>query len=149
MNTILFRGKRKDNGEWVEGFYYEHEPPLQCFTTKGQEQEKSKSYILKTGFADWNMPRQVDFIEVIPETVGQFTGKCDMYGTNIFEGDIILWKDWKGVIRKADVRYDAEWNRFCVWYNGAESAGVNKHLSADIEIVGNIHDNPGLLEGKP
>lgn len=88
MEQILYRGKRKYNNEWVEGFYYQHNPPLQCFTLDG-DREKVKHYILKTGFADWNMPRPVDFIEVIPETVGKFTGVFDKSKNKIFEGDIL------------------------------------------------------------
>ena len=37
-------------------------------------------------------------------------------------------------------KYDVEWGRFCVWLSGAESFGVNKHLSTDIEVIGNVYD---------
>ncbi|MFV0518444.1 MAG: hypothetical protein ACK5MV_13710 [Aminipila sp.] len=80
MGETLFKAKRVDSGKWVEGFYYEHKPPLQCFA--GENTEKSKHYILQTGFADWGMPRKIDLIEVIPETVGQRVPDVEWYWEN-------------------------------------------------------------------
>ena len=89
------------------------------------------------------MPRQYGMAEIDPFTVGQYTGLTDKNGVKIFEGDIIRWKHWDGGCHERHVQYDPEWNRFCVRMNGAESLGVNKHLSDDIEVVGNIHDMMG------
>lgn len=69
--TIKFRGQRVEIKEWVYGYLFEHEPPLQCISNR--EKETSRYFILKTGFADWNMMRPVDMVEVIAETVGQYT----------------------------------------------------------------------------
>lgn len=91
MKEIEFQGKRRDNGEWVKGFYYEHGKPLQCISNPN-EIKIDKGCIVRTGFADWNMPRQVEFIEVIPETVGQFIGLLDMSGDRpqkIYEHDVV------------------------------------------------------------
>lgn len=87
MREILFRAKRLDNGEWVEGFLYRHDPPLQGFGGSG---EPPTWWIHKTGFADWSMPRPVEQIEVDPSTVGQLAPTVDNTGKRIWEGDLIL-----------------------------------------------------------
>lgn len=108
MREIVFRGKQTADGEWIIGDL--HYGFLSKFP-----------YI--NGFG------------VDVDTVGQFVGITDKNGVRIFEGDLIRWKNWKDEYCDSLVKYDAEWNRFCVWISGAESFGVNKHLSDDIEIV--------------
>ena len=66
---ILFRGKRKDNGEWVEGFYFEN---------------FDKCYIMSTKYLDNPITKFI--FEVIPETVGQYIGLPDKKDKKIFEG---------------------------------------------------------------
>jgi len=63
----LSKGKRIDTGEEVTGYYVYHEPPLQCIDT--EKSNSGKHFIVKTGFADWNMPRRLNFYQVDPETV--------------------------------------------------------------------------------
>ncbi len=87
MHKIQFRGKRKDNNEWVTGYLFEEEPPLQCFASENDE--PSKWVILKSGFADWNMTRPTTGAEVYYESIGQLTGFKDSKGVDVYTGDII------------------------------------------------------------
>jgi uncharacterized phage protein (TIGR01671 family) len=117
MREILFRGKRVENGEWVEGFVRQYKAETKYFIEESIEGR------------DW---------KVIPETVGQYTGLCDKNGKKIFEGDIV--RDCDG--RIYDIKYfDFEWIA-----EQPKSFWINiKHLKP-CEIIGNIHDNPELLE---
>ena len=126
MREILFKAKRLSDGAWVEGYYIGPIGVLDVHEI--------------CDVHDITGPR----VEVDPSTVCQYTGLTDKNGKKIFEGDIIHWTNWKGEQKEAPVCYDPEWNRFCVWLNGAESMGVNKHLSTSgIEIIGNIYDGEG------
>lgn len=134
VREILFRGKRVDNGEIVEGFYifdgFNH------YIVKFYTDENAEGTLY---------PVQEAF-EVIPETVGQFTGLTDMNGKKIFEGDVVRCirthcdgKEMVGHIVFADCC-------FCV----KDIKTINRpamDLCGDFEVIGNIHDNPELLEG--
>lgn len=144
MREILFRGKRIDNGEWVEGYIYEHEPPLIAIVPEDYVPELSKWYILRTAFADWNLPRQVEFIEVDPSTVCQYTGLTDKNGKKIFEGDILkVWRD--GSCRTFCVKWRETGVPMYILY----PQPINEdfwHCRSDMqmawEVIGNIFDNP-------
>ena len=143
MREILFRGKRLDNGEWVEGYLYEHEPELVGIASENDVPEPSKWFIARTGFADWNMPRPVEFVEIDPSTVGQYTGMKDKNGKKVFEGDIIR-KTNEGrhpQIFTANIRTNFRVNEE-VYYSPCDHFTE----SCEYEIIGNIHDNPELLE---
>ena len=129
MREILYRGKRVDNGEWVQGFY------CKCVKAIGME---TLTAIQQTD------DNSLYFREVIPETVGEYTGLCDKNGNKIFEGDIL--KGAWGTI--CQVVYDD-----C--YLGFRAKGKDgMHICMDyygldrIEVIGNIHDNPELLKGE-
>ena len=135
---ILFKAKRLSDGAWVEGFpYWGEYSGAFILQNKAYRRRNARTGEIKMG--DDIVP-----IEVDPSTVCQYAGLTDKNGKKIFEGDIIRWTNWKGEQKEAPVCYDPEWNRFCVWLNGAESMGVNKHLSTGgIEIIGNVHDGEG------
>nr|DAG57153.1 MAG TPA: YopX protein [Caudoviricetes sp.] len=153
---ILFRGKRLDNGDWVEGYYTElpcgslgatifsNDDELVC--------EDTKSYIIKvftkqhTNYSNSN-PLQViecEKYEVIPETVGQFTGLCDKNGNKIFEGDIVKvttgLEGYKSTYHSTihRVTYDVRNCGVAVFYPFDNSDMV------EAEVIGNIYDNPEL-----
>ena len=139
MREILFRGKRADNGEWILGGY------AKC---------NNRHYILPDIDlirGEWVFKN----IEVIPETVGQFTGLTDKNGKKIFEGDIV--KTWQNNIGKIefgqywDEEIEGDFYRYA-WI-GKDEYGESITLSLDKcwnehEVIGTIYDNPELLEVK-
>ena len=135
MREIIFSGKRLDNGEWAEGYLYEHEPELVGIVSENDVPEPSKWFIARTAFADWNMPRLAEFIEVDPYTVGQYTGLKDKNGKMIFEGDILSLRAGRPHV----VRFK----------NGAfilEDSAIPMSFAIKFEIIGNIYDNPELIK---
>ena len=126
MREILFRGKRIDNDEWVIG-------------------SLAAEYYKKHGVM-MIAPSEDVIFKVDPDTIGQYTGLTDKNGEKIFEGDIVSYRtscahrtmkviyqaggfivvDSTNLFRMSDLRKDF----------------TNKHL----EVIGNIHDNPELLE---
>ena len=131
MREILFRGKRKDNGEWVEGAYYKQE----LFYG-----DKEDAHVIITSKETLINDFDLDFAICIPETVGQYTGLTDKNGKKIFEGDII----------KAMMDYGPAgfYERIVPikWLNDVGYQWQYFDIST-IEIIGNIHDNPELLGG--
>ena len=113
MRDVLFKGKRVDNGEWTEGYFFK---------------TWDKVFLL------WGMTGDCpNMEEVVPETVGQFTGLCDKNGKKIFEGDIVESPNGtQGFI---------EWqNAECAFL---VNIGDDWQTMDDCpyEVVGNIYDN--------
>ena len=134
-NIGLYHGKRKDNGEWVEGYY--------VYDESGQTTENPTAYIchLNTHPCGYSLiPYEVD-----PETVGQYTGLPDINGRKIFEGDIVKNEYRKGQYQHFKVIYE---DRLYCWQveNKYGMLGFFYNVIGDIEVIGNIHDNPELLQ---
>ena len=131
---ILFRGKRIDTGEWAEGFY--------C----GGNERKTLSPCIFVYIPD---RQSYDCQDIIPETVGQYTGLKDIHGVKIFEGDIIKQYEktqfGDPVSDFGLIKWD---NKECMLFRTSTRIGKDRLVtSRDIyEVVGNIHDNPELLE---
>jgi hypothetical protein len=84
-----FRAKNKDSGKWEYGYYVKYikrqVSPIGDFL----DETDIVHLIFKSGFADWNMERPLNAVEVIPETIGQYSGLLDGNGKMIYEGDEI------------------------------------------------------------
>ena len=151
MREILFRGKRISNNKWVTGFY------LERYSITGKNPE---GYIFKYD-TEYN---------VQPDTVDQFIGYADRKGNLIFENDIIeftknnnskekylIWFNGEGqhltavpIDEHLNFNGNDYWNSKCpaIEFNYAEFTVMLNDFYGDfknIEVIGNLHDNPNLL----
>ena len=120
MREILFRGKR-ENGEWLEGYYEKY----------------GKFHRIIVNDTCISVPHTV-----IPETVGQYIGITDDNGTKIFEGDVV------DILTENEEIGVVCWDEagFIVNANGFVLDFQNHLHGSEVEVIGNIHDNPELLE---
>lgn len=129
---IIFKAKRKDNGEWVEGGYF-------------SEPYTDKKYIIR-----WNSFGLGfnEFIEVAHDTICQYTGLTDKNGQTIYENDIL--KAHLDADYPEDTTYTRIlWNEtgFCSNENHSRDIETFGKWDAEhFEVCGNIFDNPELLE---
>ena len=138
MREILFRGKQINTGKWVEGYFVEQDNP------------RYYSYIIGSFIAEVD-DRHTDVVHssiynVGPETVVQYTGLTDKNGMKIFEGDIVKTESELfcncGI---GTIEFLKDW---CIWYiSGDVQNGLGDIANGgEIEVIGNIHDDPELLE---
>ena len=145
MREILFRGKRSSDGKWVEGFYYKHESVKVCFAS---DDPHVKHMIAYDGSCDWGFEPPMQAVEVLPDTVGQYTGLKDRNGVRIFEGDIIDHHVQGDIlVNRGVIQWDARCARWSHRLNtmNPELAFFNPGAW---EVIGNIHDNPEMAEVK-
>ena len=131
MRDILFRGKTL-TGKWVEGAYYKQEEYYGA---------KEEAHIIITSKETLDYDQALCYSVIIPETLGQYIGLCDKYGKSIAKGDIVEYKEEYGIITysESEAMFMVKFDTWCTDFD---------HIyGSDLEVVGNIIDNPELLSG--
>lgn len=132
MREILFKAKRKDNGEWVEG----------CYVKKYDLLGKRHLILYVDNYVRWRC------VEIDSKTLCQFTGLCDKNGKKIWENDILMAHLDESY--PEDVTYETvEWG--VAGWVGHEANSIGRQYLDEFdtkyyEVVGNTFDNPELLQ---
>ena len=135
MREIVFRGKNAVTGKWIHG----------NLLTEQHENAPVGAWILPDAL----------YTEILvdPCTVGQYIGLRDKTGARIFEGDILRWEFEDGEPEIAEVTWRDDGHEGVGWYIRSirPFPGLDILCSGDSEweVIGNIYDNPELLEEKP
>ena len=136
MREILFRGKRESDGKWIYGLYsdnYVHETDFPCIMPLRSERNDY----------DW---------EVIPETVGEYTGLEDKNGRRIFEGDIVKHYNHNPIKEYSEdigrVFYYSKTCRFLRTSKLFPDDCLEIDGCCEYEIIGNIHDTPEVTDNE-
>lgn len=140
MRDITYRAKKADNGEWVEGNLVWtknwKDAPYECFII---------SHLAYLEYGEFD-----DLYKVTPETVGQYTGLTDKNRKKIFEGDIVdCWSEGVNAQGTVQQRCDGLWIIYPAWQKHIMwGLCPDEYSHTTVEVIGNIHDNPELLEVK-
>ena len=132
MREILFKAKRKDNGKWIEGHYQKR------YDLLGNEEHL---IFYADSYTVW------EYAEIDPETLCEFTGRCDKNGKRIWENNVV-WLVYDGKEHIYQIVWDNSELDFKAT-NGEENYGSHfEYLLCcdEIEVIGNIFDNPELLQ---
>ena len=160
MREILFRGFTPEEngkekvfvdgkwikGRWLQGNYMALDKTTYCFREDYEAHpDNTKHYIVFDEMVDWGLPNRHLQGDVLPETVGQYTGLTDKNGKKIFEGDIMpVWENGEKYYYKVIYNGDCFMLSMLDSQQGSYPLSVKNSIS---EIIGNIHDNPELMKG--
>lgn len=142
MREILFRGKdlQEQNG-WIYGYFYKSD-------INKRERESGKATLIFTPNCDTFIycPEYHNSWMVKAETIGQYTGLQDKNGTKIFEGDILSAHLDDGYPEN-ETLLEVVWHNNG-WYgkNGKFFDDFDNGFEKYFEVIGNVHDNPELLQ---
>ena len=142
----LFRGRRIDNGEWVEGY---------LVVTPEDKEGKEFAYWIISGLdymgSIYDAPMAAEPVD--PATVGEYTGLKDKNGKRVFEGDIVVYDNTPYNAYGHRVIGAIVWRKWAWKLKYTEygsvfhyAIGSEDFFHAKSEVIGSIHDNPELLE---
>lgn len=142
MREILFKARRADNGEWVEGYYVKHGNCNWIYTGEIKIDYDSRN--------QFGQPCSdgVRFL-VSPKTICQYTEMTDKNKKRIWKHDIVrAWSEGSCAVGEVMQRIDGLWIIFPAW-QGREFWGLcpNEEGETVVEVLGNVFDNPNLLKG--
>ncbi len=145
MRKLLYRGKRIETGEWVYGDLIQLSADSPYWFIMPNDASGEMYERQPYPFRQNDVMCECAFAKVDPKTIGEFTGRCDKNGTQIFECDLVYY---------CNSNHDEEDGAMEVKYEDGEfilsDGGLQISLSEiydwEIEVIGNIHDNPELLE---
>ena len=148
MREILFRAKRIDNGEWVEGYY----------GIKGKGTDIENHYIMvstfQSGIGNYDYMFYFTDVHIDSKTLCQFTGLKDKNGNKIWENDIVKcnkrkdgFEFYKVLWRKYYADFGVEPLEFGIQYPIGLGENEQDIKGCNYEVIGNIFDNPELLKG--
>ena len=135
MREILFRGKREDNGEWIEGYLVRRPAAIQVG-------DRSSPWAIDRPPNDPDDSGEVCFVDA--GTVGQFTGLTDKNGRKIFEGDVVRMFFEDGFCEIGPIVWSSLYAR-CVFLS-PDRVPYGLDQTSSCEIIGNIYGNHDLLE---
>lgn len=150
MNEIKFRGQRADNKQWVYGYYFK--TPL---TDEATNSKPEDGWFFLSGRERYCIAQNNCVYEVIPETVGQFTGIDEIYNGDILTADSYPFKDDDKPNYNAEVYWDNGALQFCICLHcvNPNKQGISDGMCEALTErgikftkIGNIYDNPELLE---
>lgn len=143
MRTIKYRGKKLENGEWLYGDLV--------------QDDEGGYYVFPNDCDGLYLNNKVN-----TDTIGQFTGLFDKNGKEIYEGDLVKYTRYK--VHSEYFKKDFIENVYTVYWNEEKHAfycttkfesggGASGYLDfhderaekEEIEVIGNIHDNPGII----
>lgn len=155
MIEIKFRGKRVDNGEWMYGHYFlTRWPDLHPFLGNKEERDFFTE-CLKLNGRKWfdAIQDNIDPMtvkQVVPSTIGQYINKEDDHDNEIYKGDICKVTSCMDEVYIGEVVWNEELLCWALDY-GEDLYDLHDiiHCEHSIEIIGNIYENPELLEVSP
>ena len=145
MREILFKAKRVDNGEWVEGYYL-------CDNLKNNDMQNDYEIHSMLAIEKETQTNTIKtmFYEIDPNTLSQYTRLKDKHGNKIFENDIVTMSNENYVIVWETTGNDPEYKIQGFGCNHIKGYMGNIPLRTKqnerLEIIGNKFDNPELLE---